>query len=65
MGPKLRGAPPAGETEIQKFMREMHEQDEDRAVALEARDQAAAAAVLVREQAAAALLRWSSGGTRC
>ena len=43
MGPKLRGAPPAGETEIQKFMREMHEQDEDRATALEVRDQAAAA----------------------
>ena len=56
MGPKLRGAPPGGETEIQKFMREMQERDEDRNVALEARDQATLAAVLVREQALAALL---------
>ena len=56
MGPKLRGAPPGGDSEIQKFMREMQERDEDRAVALKARDQAVAAAVLVREQAAAALL---------
>ena len=56
MGPKLRGAPPAGETEIQAFMRQMQERDEDRAAALEARDNATAAALLVREQAAAALL---------
>ena len=56
MGPKLRGAPPGGETEIQKFMRELQERDEDRATALEARDNAAAAALFVREQAAAALL---------
>ena len=54
MGPKLRGAPPGGETEIQRFMREMQERDEDRNVALEARDQAAAAALVVRDQAAAA-----------
>ena len=47
MGPKLRGAPPDGETEIQRFMREMHERDEEQRIAFQDRDDAAAAAILV------------------
>ena len=40
MSPKLRGAPPDDETEIQRFMREMREQDDERNLAFQ--DQVAA-----------------------
>ena len=57
MGPKAGRAPPEGETDVQRFMREMHEQrDEWQRNVLQERDDAATAALLLREQAAATLL---------